>query len=174
MRIKAIVGAGLLLAAAVVAFGQAKPAKAKKGDPDMVKGPLLRMDLLARNAEPYAGPKRDPFSPGGFGMASFERPAPGARLAAQPFRPAPGLQPGMETAGDVMPAEPLVNVRYVGFVKGQEGLLALVLLDGQAAAVAAGESLGNIWKVTRITVVEIEIQGPDGTALKFSLEGERK
>jgi hypothetical protein len=174
MKTKAIVGAGLVLAAAVFVFGQSKPAKTKKADPDMVKGPLLRMDLLERNEGLFAGAKRDPFSPGSFGLASYESSMPGAKIPSPPFRPASGLQPGAENAGEEALPEPVVNVRYVGFVQGKEKLLALILFNGQAAAVAAGESLGNIWKVTRITVVEVEIQGPDGATLKFALEGERK
>ena len=42
---------GLVLASASFALGQAKAAPAKKANPDMVTGPLLRMDLLGRLAE---------------------------------------------------------------------------------------------------------------------------
>lgn len=173
MRIKAIVGSGLVLAAAVFALGQAKPARTKKTDPDMVKGPLLRMDLLERTEGPFIGVKRDPFTPGPFGPASSGTPMPGSRIGFPPSLPLSGLRPGTAAEEDAL-AEPVVNVRYVGFIQGKERLLALVLFNGQAVAVAAGETLGNIWKVARITAVEVEIQGPDGAPLKFALEGERK
>jgi hypothetical protein len=174
MKIRAIVGTVLVLAASVLALGQSKPARTKKTDPDMVKGPLLRMDLLELNEGPFVGPKRDPFVPGAFTQASSETPMSGSRIGFQPSLPSPGLRPGMTTAGDEALSEPVVNVRYVGFIQGKEKLLALVLFNGQAVAVAAGESLGNVWTVARITAVEIEIQGPDGATLKFALEGERK
>jgi len=173
MRIKVIAGSALVLAAAVLALGQAKPARTKKTDPDMVTGRLLRMDLLERNEGPFVGAKRDPFIPGPFIPASSGTPMPGSRAGFQPTLPAPGIRPGMEADEGAL-AEPVVNVRYVGFIQGKERLLALVLFNGQAVAVAAGETLGDIWKVARINAVEIEIQGPDGVPLKFALEGERK
>lgn len=174
MKIRAIVGSGLVLAAAVFALGQSKPGRTKKTDPDMVKGPLLRMDLLERKESHFAGVKRDPFIPGPFAQASSETPMPGSRIAFQPSLPSSGFRPGIATAGDEALSEPVVNIRYVGFIQGKEKLLALILFNGQAVAVAAGESLGNVWTVARITAVEIEIQGPDGAPLKFTLEGERK
>ena len=174
MRCRAILASALVLASALSGFGQAKPARSRKGDPDMVTGPLLRMSLLERSESPYAGPKRDPFIPGAFAPASIGTPMSDPRLPFAPARTPAGIQPGSESAGEEGLPEPVVNVRYVGFIQGKEKLLALVLFNGQAVAVAAGESLGNVWKVVRITAVEIEIQGPDGSPLKFTLEGERK
>jgi hypothetical protein len=138
----------------------------------MVKGPLLRMDLLERKDGPLAGAKRDPFIPGAFAPPMNESPRPGAKISF----PTAGAGGRPETAPEAEGAapEPVVNVRYIGFIQGKEKFLALVLFNGQATAVSAGEALGNVWKVVRAGATEIEIQGPDGSALKFALEGERK
>ena len=173
MKNRLPLGFGLLLSCALLALGQAKPARAKKTDPDMVEGRLIRMDLLERRDEPLAAAKRDPFVPG----ARFDFPA------STPMQQGPGMggfrqgMPGFkrdtEPAAET-PPEPAVNIRYVGFIQGREKLLALVLFNGQAVAVSAGEALGDVWKVVKITSEELEIQGPDGASLKFALEGERK
>jgi hypothetical protein len=171
MKTKVILGFFLLSSSVLLASGQAKPARAKKADPDMVQGRLLRMDLLERKDEPSTAAKRDPFVPG----ARFDLPA-GTPMqqGIGGFRQGmPGFNREAEPAAET-PPEPPVNVRYVGFIRGREKFLALVLFNGQAMAVGGGESLGDVWKVVRVTPEEIEIQGPDGAGLKFALEGERK
>jgi hypothetical protein len=178
MRIKACVIVAAFLAAAVLAAGQARPAKPKKGDPDMVKGPLLRMELLERKEGPPVSAKRDPFVPGGgpaFEDDERSRPRPGAGLAGRMMLggPVPGAKPGVEAPAEA-PPEPALNLRYVGYVRGKAKFLGLVLFNGQAVAVAAGETLGDNWKIVKVDAAEIEVQGPDGAALKFALEGERK
>ncbi len=174
MKTKIVLAAGLVVAAALAAFGQAKPARSKKADPDMVTGPLLRMSLLERKEGPFTGAKRDPFIPGAFAEPQQEAvPHFGAQPFAKPGQPVPGAKPEAAAA----PAEeviPAVNIRYVGFIQGKEKFLAIVLFNGQASAVAAGEALGGVWKVDRVGPAEIEITGPDGAPLKFALEGERK
>ncbi len=166
----------LILAAAVSAFGQAKPARGKKADPDMVTGPLLRMSLLETKEGPFLGAKRDPFIPGLAVSPQEELLRPRTQPFAVPAAPlAPGVKPGAEGAAEAeAPPSPPVNVRYVGFIQGKEKFLAIILFNGQAMAVAAGETLGNVWKVEKVGPAEIEILGPDGPAIKFALEGERK
>jgi hypothetical protein len=173
MKIKASLVSGLILAAALSALSQTKPPRGKKTDPDMVTGPLLRMSLLERKDAPFPGAKRDLFIPG---VTAVEQPALphfGARPPVQPGMTVPGVKPDA-AAAETLPPEPPVNIRYVGFIQGKEKFLALVLFNGLAVAVGPGETLGEIWKVARVAAAEIEIQGPDGSTLKFALEGERK
>jgi len=174
MRTRILLASGLILAAALSAFSQSKPARGKKTDPDMVTGPLLRMNLLVRKEGPFVGAKRDPFIPGVLTAPQADLPHFGAKPGAQPGSAAPGVKPGVAPSEETPPPEPPVNIRYVGFIQGKEKFLALVLFNGLAVAVAPGESLGDIWKVVRVGATEIEIQGPDGSVLKFALEGERK
>jgi hypothetical protein len=86
------------------------------------------------------------------------------------LRPVP--VPAVENPADVAAAPP--SVRYVGFVRSQGRFMALVLVDGQAGALAEGDMAGTVGKVVKITATEIEILGADGNSLKFALEGERK
>jgi hypothetical protein len=124
---------------------------------------------------PFLGAKRDPFIPGAIAAAEPAIPhfgAPPPRLPSG--QPVPGIKPGAEGAVEAGAPPPPVNVRYVGFIQGKEKFLAIILFNGQAMAVAAGETLGDVWKVEKVGPAEIEILGPDGTAIKFALEGERK
>ena len=158
-------GAAIVLAAAVFAGGQ-KPAPAAK-KPAKAAGPLVRLDLLAAVRSGPTPFFRDIFLPQGPGS---EGPAATPVVLGGSIRP--GIVPAEEN-----PAEgvaPLPAVRYVGFVRSQGRFLALVLVDGQAAALAEGESAGAAGKVIKITAAEIEIQGADGKSQKFALEGERK
>jgi hypothetical protein len=170
MKTNAGLASGVLLAAASLVLGQAGPSRAKKADPDMVTGPLLRMNLLERREGPLAAPKRDPFIPGTSVTDADEAGRSGIKI---PF--SGGAAPGMKPGGAPEDAEaPAANIRYVGYVQGRETFFALVLFNGQAAAVAAGETLANGWTVVKTGAAEVEVQGPDGSTMTFALEGERK
>ncbi len=174
MKTRIVLAAGLVLAVSALVSGQARPARGKKADPDMVTGPLIRMSLLERKEGPFAGAKRDPFIPGA--ISGPEQALPHFGVKTPPQAGQPGgipIKPEAMAEGAEQPV-PAVNLRYVGFIQGKEKLLALVMFNGQAVAVAAGETLGDIWKVDRVGPLEIVIQGPDGAPLKFALEGERK
>ena len=164
---KILVWGAAVLAAAVSGASQTHAPILKKPPVAKAAGPLVRKDLLAsvrREAAPF---RRDLFLPQGPGSES---------LNAMPGVLGGQVRPGIVPAGET-PAEgeaPLPTVRYVGFVRAQGRFLALVLVDGQAAALAEGDTAGAAGKVVKITAVEIEIQGADGISLKFALEGERK
>jgi hypothetical protein len=159
------IGAAVVLAGAILAFGQKPAPAAKKRAP--AAGPLVRLDLLAAARSGPLPFLRDIFLPQG----------PGAEGAAAipvvlggPVRPVP--VPAVENPGDEAAAPP--TARYVGFVRSQGRFMALVLIDGQAVALAEGDTAGAVGKVVKISAAEIEIQGADGKSLKFALEGERK
>jgi len=172
MRIRADAVAllfGAALAAAVPpASGQSAAPAAKKPAAAKPSGPLVRKDLLAARRAAPAPLRRDIFLPQGPGAES-------PLVLASPMgaRPRPAAA---TAAGEEMPADeaPAVAVRYVGFIRSQGKFLALVLIDGQAAALAEGEEAGAAGRLVRIAAAEIEIQGPDGKVQKVALEGERK
>jgi len=165
MRIRVIaVVLGAVLAAAPAASAQNAALPAKKPAAAKPSGPLIRKDLLAALRTAPASLRRDLFLPQG----------PGAPLALPTLlggRPRPAAAPVEEKPADEAPP---VLVRYVGFIRSQGKFLALVLIDGQAAALAEGDLAGTVGKVVRIAAGEIEIQGADGKPLKIALEGERK
>lgn len=154
-----------VLAAAVFSSGQDKaaPAAAKKSAPKS----LLRMDLLQMKARPAAEVKRDIFLP--------EGPSGTAAMAGGGMR-MPGRiasQTAPETASPET-TEPPFSARYIGYIRGLKKITALVLFENQAAALEEGDMLGSIWKVARITVESVEIQGRDGATRTLPLEGEKK
>lgn len=161
----------LLAAAALVGAGAAgsqTAAPSKKAAAAKPAGPVLRKDLLAGLRTVAAPVRRDIFMPQGPGAeAPLVLASP---MGARPRAAAP------EAAGEQAPAEdaPAVAVRYVGFIRSQDKYLALVLIDGQSAALAEGDQAGAAGRVVRIAATEIEILGPDGKTLKLPLEGERK
>ena len=167
MRIRVIaVVLGAVLAAAPAASAQNAALPAKKPAAAKPSGPLIRKDLLAALRTAPASLRRDLFLPQGPGAE-----APLALPTLLGGRPRPAAAPVEEKPADEAPP---VLVRYVGFIRSQGKFLALVLIDGQAAALAEGDLAGTVGKVVRIAAGEIEIQGNDGKPLKIALEGERK
>lgn len=164
MRIKTVPWL-FVLAAAALSSGQDKAASAaaKNSAPKS----LLRMDLLHMKARPAAEVKRDIFLPAGpsgpAGMSGGGMMMPG-RIAPQ----AAPETASMETL------EPPFSARYIGYIRGLKKITALVLFENQATALEEGDLLGSIWKVARITVESVEIQGQDGASHTLPLEGERK
>ena len=167
MRTRAIaVVLGAVLAAASGASAQTAAPRAKKQAAARPSGPLIRKDLLASLRTVPSPVRRDIFLPQGPGAE-----APLALPTLLGGRPRPAAAPVEEKPVDEAPP---VLVRYVGFIRSQGKFLALVLIDGQAAALAEGDLAGTVGKVVRIAAGEIEIQGADGKPLKIALEGERK
>ena len=158
------IGAAVVLAGAAFAVAQKPALEARKRAKDA--GPLVRLDLLAAARSGPMPLLRDIFLPGGPGS---EGPAAMPVTFGGPVRPV--ALPPEPPAEEAIPV-PLLH--YVGFVRAQGRFLALVLIDGQAEALAEGDMAGTVGKVVKITAVEIEIQGADGKSLKFALEGERK
>jgi hypothetical protein len=159
------VGAAFVLAGAVFALGQKPAPDAKKRVKDAA--PVIRLDLLAAVRSGPTPFLRDIFQPQGSAAGG---PAAMPVVFGGPVRPV--TVPTGETLAEDTAALP--NVRYVGFVRSQGRFLALILVDGQAGALAEGDMAGTAGKVVKITAAEIEIQGADGKSLKFALEGERK
>jgi hypothetical protein len=174
---EAKLGTVLLAAAAALlalAAGQDKPAASEVRPPSVV-----RMDLLSQPARELTPPKRSIFTPsaedeggseadasaaGGGGLI----PAAGARGAVPS-----GLKPGraVPNPGEGLPA---LNLRYVGFVQSPKSIIGLVLVQGQAQAVQAGDVVSDWYQVGSITVKAIELVGPDGTKTTFPLEGDEE
>jgi hypothetical protein len=158
-------GTAVILAAAAFAVGQKPAPGVRKAAKDA--GPLIRLDLLAAVRSGPMPLLRDIFLPRGPGS---EGPAALPVALGGPVRP--GAVPAIENPAEE--AAPPPTVRYIGFVRSPSRFLALVLVDGQAAALAEGDTAGAAGKIVKITATEIEIQGADGKSLKFALEGERK
>ncbi len=123
---------------------------------------LIRLDLL-RSEKTEAGlPRRNIFAP----RSRFHFPIPlHVRESigpdeSEPF-PGEGGRPALS-----------VNLQYIGFIESPKRIIALIIFEGKATAVAEGEVLSEGVRIGGISPTEIEIIMPDSTARKFSLEGE--
>lgn len=132
---------------------------------------LIRMDLLRGLRGEQHQVLRNIFSPGsGVPAASASR----ASL--------PSMERGSEEGGDFRPEEEAkieapspvfrVNLRYIGRISSAHRQIGLIILDGQALAVAEGEVVSEGIRVGKITAEEIEVILPDSSSRKFPLEGE--
>jgi hypothetical protein len=138
---------------------------------DAVKKPapahLVRVDLFrVPPAEPVA-PLRSIFSPGR---------AVGTPESAQepevPETPA-GEDPGLEAPPETPLGRPALDLTYVGYVRSGRKIVALVISEGQAVAVAEGEDVVPGLKVERIGLDRIDVIGPDGKRTSVPIQGEQ-
>jgi hypothetical protein len=124
---------------------------------------LIRKDLLRFQRAEAGLPKRNIFSP---------------RLHSSP----PIFLEAQENVGldaaEILPGKDEqrpgfnVNLRYIGYIESPGRIIALIILEGQALAVAEGEVVSEGIRIAKIMPTEIEIIMPDSTTRKFSLEGE--
>ena len=66
-----------------------------------------------------------------------------------------------------------LDLRYIGYVRSGKKIVALVIFQGEALAVAEGEMIVEGITVKKIGTEELEVIGPDSKTSMFSLEGER-
>jgi len=171
MRIKILFGVLAMTAAVAAAPAQDKPAPSDKKAAPAVS--LIRMDLLKIQERPNTTMKRDLFIPERQSMPMGIAPA-GSLMSGtlkQPQRSGVGAQADAEPGP---PPEPVLNARYVGYIRGKTRITALVLFENRAMAIDEGEPLDTVWKVVKITTEGIDVQGADGKTQSVALEGERK
>ncbi len=124
---------------------------------------LIRKDLLRTHGTETGVPKRNIFAP-------RSHASPPLSLKAQESI-GPEAAEKLPGKDEEQPAFN-VNLRYVGYIESPGRMIALIILEGQALAVAEGEVVSEGIKIGKISPTEIEIIMPDSTTRKFSLEGE--
>jgi hypothetical protein len=185
MKTSRLSAAALILLGAVSLFGQAPsaPQPAKKAPEEKPVPPLIRMDLLQKPPVEAAPPKRNIFSPRS-GTAGAPAPlAPGIGVGPGTAGPpptnsdgAPGdtaaLASGQPTAASAF----TIDLRYIGFVDSQRThkIIGLIVFQGQARAVVAGEVISEGIRIGKISREDIEVIVPDSSTRTFSLEGEER
>lgn len=131
---------------------------------------LLLMDLLRQPQEGMTPPQRNIFAPGVRTGRRTDFVSPGS----QPWEPddQPAEMPGLTPWGTAGPPVIAISLRYIGFIQSSGRMIALVVFEGQAVAVAEGEVLGERTRIGKITREQVEIVLPDSPTRAFSLEGE--
>jgi hypothetical protein len=158
--------AAVLLAAALSAAGPPALKKAEAAK-NPAPAPLVRMDLLGVPPAEPAAPLRSIFSPGR-GIAAAEP----ARPTDVPAAP-DGQEPGLEAPSKKAPEQPALNLTYIGYVRSGRKVVALIISEGQALAVAEGEEVVPGLKVEKIDPDRIEVVGPDGKRTSVPIQGEQ-
>jgi len=148
-------------------LGAAAQERAAAGPAVPAPKSLIRKEWLKTPAGPASPPRRDIFSPQGVS------PSEGAFSATAAGRSRSKPEANKEAEDEARPAFAL---RYIGFSRAvaSKKIVALVLIESQASAVEEGDTVGAGYKIVHITLKEIEIQAPDGTTLKFALEGAQR
>ena len=70
------------------------------------------------------------------------------------------------------PKRNIFGLRYIGYVKSGQKITALILFEGEALAVDVGEEIAEDVSISKITLENITMIGPDQEPRTFPLEGE--
>ena len=154
-------------------LGQDDPPGQQEEAPKTLKSSFIRKDLLDRSGaeEDLQPPIRNIFSPRRSGPPGSGRNFDGA----DPNRINPdGTTEGEEAEAGTEEEEyvPEIDIRYIGYIRSQVRTVALVMLEGEAMAVKAGEIIADGVQIVTITPTEISYTGPDSLTKTVSLEGE--
>jgi hypothetical protein len=141
--------------------GQEKPQKKEASEET---GSLIRKELLINPKQKLRPPRRNIFT---------LRRSRGEEAGIVPVNTRPNPQEISETAGEES-SKVLLNIRYIGHIRSDGNIVALIIFEDAAFAVEKGEIISEGIQVGTIHSTFIEIIGPDSVKRKFALEGERE
>jgi len=126
---------------------------------------LIRKDLLTHDIKKLDPPKRNIFIPNS-----------AARMEVEEFEEMTERQQVEQQIIEALEAEQFstrpLGIRYIGYVKSVQKITALILFEGEALAVDVGEEIAEGVSISKITLEDITVIGPDQEPWKFPLEGE--
>ncbi|MBN1225106.1 MAG: hypothetical protein JXB23_17790 [Candidatus Aminicenantes bacterium] len=125
---------------------------------------LIRMDLLRGEKKTLPPPRRNIFT-AGKKKNEFQE-------SDDEFFGESGTMEEGKSPPQIEQAFSALDLRYIGYVRSGERMVALVIYQGEALAVAEGEEIESGVTIGKILPGEIEITGPDSEPSKFFLEGE--
>lgn len=140
---------------------QKEPKKEKDGEVNP-RVSFIRMDLLRAEKKPLPPAPRSIFTARRFGVQNIDS----TRLQEQIEKVEETGSLQREQSGEYL------DLRYIGYVRSGTKIVALVIFQGEALAVAEGEMIADGITVKTIGLEEIEVIGPDSKPSMFSLEGE--
>lgn len=123
---------------------------------------LIRKDLLTHDIKKLDPAKRNIFIPNSAGSLEVE--AVNERQQAE--------QQNIEALEAEQLSKRPLGLRYIGYVKSIQKITALILFEGEALAVDVGEEIAEGVSISKITLEDITVIGPDQEPWKFPLEGE--
>ena len=123
---------------------------------------FIRMDLLRAEKKPLPPALRSIFTTGRSEFPNIET----ERLKEEIAR----IEESRGTQREEQ--EEYLDLRYIGYVRSGTKIVALVIFQGEALAVAEGEMIAEGITVKKIGLEEIEVARPDSKSSTFLLEGE--
>jgi len=158
-----------LLAVSVLYPGMVPQDKSGKGQDKNERKSLVMKELLKPSKKSLAPPKRNIFT--------RQRGNPGANE----FSPSgdflsPEQTPGQEISPDqkkIAMEEDRINVKYIGYVRSGERVVALILLGSRTYAVESGDVLETGLTIGEITPDDMEFSSQGSDPQRIKLEGEK-
>ena len=126
---------------------------------------LIRKDLLALEIKKLDPPKRNIFTPNSAGMQEIDE---FEDMSERQY----AEQQNIEALEAELPSVSGLGLRFIGYVKSGPKITALILFEGEALAVDVGEEIAEGVSISKITLEDITVIGPDQEPRKFPLEGE--
>jgi len=126
---------------------------------------LVRKDLLALDVKKLDPPKRNIFTPNSAGEQETDEFG-DMNLGQQTE------QQNLGAMEEELPSVRVLGIRYIGYVKSGQKITALILFEGEALAVDVGEEIAEGVSISKITLENITMIGPDQEPRTFPLEGE--
>jgi hypothetical protein len=163
MKVKRILFGVLLLSFGLALWAGAQTPQEKETEKTQMRS-LIRKELLQRKKQKLGPSRRNIFS-----LRTPGRVEPGkAPVDLVPNPQRVEKLPDEEAAGS-----PLL-IRYIGHIKSDGKITALIIFEGSALAVEKDEMISEGVKIGEITPEFIEVIGPDSVRRKYTLEGERE
>jgi len=139
----------------------------KKNSGDVARKSLIRKDLLFEKREKLSPPRRNIFS------ALAERQTQAGTLSQEVGIGQEASSQSREDS-EVYSDEAKLDLRYLGYIKSGQKIIALVIFEGEALAVVEGEMISGGIRIGKVTPEEVEVIGASSQKWKYSLEGEEE
>ena len=138
--------------------------KSQKKEESEETGSLIKKELLIKPKQKLSPSRRNIFTLRRSGSE-------GARIT--PVNSRPNTQEIAEATVEESSVA-LLNIRYIGHIKSDGNIVALIIFEDAAFAVEKGEIISEGIRVGEIHPTYIEIIGSDSVKRKYALEGERE
>jgi len=128
---------------------------------------LIRKDLLIGKKKKLSPPRRNIFSPHAVIKTQAESLPETVKANQQTLS-----QLRESSEGYSEGTKP--DLKYLGYVKSGQKIIALIIWEGEALAVIENEMISTEIRVGKVTSEEIELESASSQKWKYSLEGEEE
>ena len=159
----------MLIVVSVPCSGMSPQEKSEKAAEKNRQKSLVMKELLRPSKKSLAPPKRNIFTRQRGNPSADSFSASGDFLSPEQT-PEQGMNPDQKKT---VVEEDRFNVKYIGYVRSGERVVALILLGSKSYAVESGDILETGLTIGEITSDDIEISSQDSPPQRINLEGEK-